>query len=90
MVTAECPDCAAAAIEPHWGFRASCRGCCARSIARSPQFFEARKVGGKAGLETRAYRALLAQVGALFDPPVSHEDVLNAAGADASTRRAVA
>lgn len=59
-----------------------CRGCCARSIARSPQAFEARK----AGVQTYAYRQIVAQIGALVVPPVTHEEVRQAAAADATLR----
>lgn len=85
-----CPDCTAAAQARHHGFRAGCRGCCARSISRSPQFFAARKVGGVAGNETRAYRLLLEQIGGLLTPAVTHEDVKAASAADAISREKVA
>lgn len=78
----ECVDCQAAAREVHHGFRAGCRGCCARSIARSQQAFEARKTGA----QTRGYRGLLAQVGGLVDPKLTHDDVKAAAAADAALR----
>lgn len=33
-----CPDCKAAATNPHWGgLRADCRGCQVRDIARAPK-----------------------------------------------------
>ena len=80
---ADCPACAAAAAGPHYEFHASCRGCCARTIARSPAFFEARS----AGRQTPAYRELLRSVGGLHKPPVEHAEVRAAAEIDA---RAVA
>jgi hypothetical protein len=80
-----CPACTTAATDPSWGeFIADCRGCCARSIARSPEFFEARK----AGTQTRKYRALLEQVGALVQPPVTHDEVRAAHAADAHAKEA--
>lgn len=82
-MTDTCPACAAAAAAPAYEFRAGCRGCCARSIARSPQAFEARR-GGR---QTRAYRALLEQVGGLCDPPVTHAEVVAAHAADAANRQ---
>jgi hypothetical protein len=82
-----CPACTAAATTPHWGvFHAECRGCCARSIARSPQFFEARTTG----TQTRKYRALLEQIGGLVSPPVTHNEVRAAFEADAMNRPAAA
>jgi hypothetical protein len=86
MSSDACPACATATERPHWEFRADCRGCCARSIARSPQFFAARKVGGAAGPEVRAYRALLEQVGGLVKPALTHDDVRAAYAADALNR----
>jgi hypothetical protein len=69
-----CPACTSAAQQLHHTFTASCRGCCARSIARSPQAAEARKLGQ----QTRAYRALLEQVGGTVKPPLVHADVTRA------------
>jgi hypothetical protein len=83
----DCPDCTAAAAGTHWEFSADCRGCCARSIARSPQFFEARKAGDK---HDRKYRALLEQIGGLCKPPVTHNEVSQAAASDAALRQKVA
>lgn len=74
-----CQACADAATAPAYVFHANCRGCCARSIARSPQFFEARK----AGIQTRAYRAILEQIGAQVQPPLTHAEVVAAHAADA-------
>jgi hypothetical protein len=74
-----CQSCAVAAVEPCWSFAMGCRGCCARSIARSPQAFEARKLGQ----QTRGYRELLRQVGGLHVPPIEHSEVVAAYQADA-------
>jgi hypothetical protein len=83
-----CPDCTAASqAGAAWGgFTANCRGCCARSIARSPQFHAARKVGGTAGPEVRAYRELLRQIGGLVKPPVEHSEVRDASAIDERAR----
>jgi hypothetical protein len=79
-----CLACAEARVTPHWGaFYANCRGCCARSIARSPQFFEARSTGS----QSRKYRALLEQVGGLVKPPVTHDEVRAAFELDAAHRK---
>jgi hypothetical protein len=74
-----CQSCEVAAVERCWSFAMGCRGCCARSIARSPQAFEARK----AGQQTRAYRELLRQVGGLHKPEITHSEVVAAFRADA-------
>ena len=70
---ADCLNCAEAACGDHWGFTQGCVMCLGRSIARSPQFFEARTTGQ----QSRRYRALLEQFG------VTHQQVLDAAAADA-------
>jgi hypothetical protein len=75
-----CQSCEVAAVEPCWSFAMGCRTCCARSIARSPQFFEARKAGDKLD---RKYRALLEQIGGLHKPAISHAEVVAAFKADA-------
>lgn len=72
-----CPACATAQLEPHYEFRAGCRGCCARAAARSPQHFQARKEGR----QTREYRALLEHFG------LTHQEVKDAYLADALHRR---
>jgi hypothetical protein len=72
----ECPDCAAAAKVLHHGFRANCRGCCARAAARSPQFFKVRQ----AGMQDRGYRALLDRFG------LTHAEVKAAHAADVAGR----
>jgi hypothetical protein len=68
-----CSDCQAAAGQPHHGFTASCRGCQARALARSPAFAEARR----AQRLTPDYRNALERLG------LSHEEVKDAARADA-------
>jgi hypothetical protein len=78
-----CPDCAKAALAPHWVFTAGCRGCCARSIARLPGFAESRK----AGVHSKRYQRELAEVGANVKPPVTHEEVKAAFAADAATHQ---
>lgn len=67
-----CPDCATAAKQLHHGFRANCRGCCARAAARSPHFHRVKT----SGMQDRQYRALLAQFG------LEHSEVRAAAEAD--------
>jgi predicted nucleic acid-binding Zn-ribbon protein len=77
-----CNACTTAAERQHYEFFAGCRGCCARSIARSPQYFEARK----AGIQTHAYRRILEQIGAQVTPALEHAEVIAAAAADATLR----
>lgn len=79
-----CPACTEASRSPNWGiFIAGCRGCCARSIARSKPFFDSRTTG----VQTREYRALLDQVGTKVDGAhVTHADVIAAFNIDASVR----
>lgn len=67
-----CEDCAAAAREPWRGFMASCRGCCARALARSPHFRRVRD----SGMQDRAYRSALQQFG------LTHEEVREAVRKD--------
>jgi hypothetical protein len=71
-----CQDCTRAAAEPWHGFKAQCQGCCARAAARSPHFRRVRD----AGMQDRAYRALLEKFG------LSHDEVKAAAAADAEGR----
>lgn len=59
MTTDDCPDCQAASQRITHTFRASCEGCCARMVARMPQYREAEE----AGVLTRRYRRLLEQFG---------------------------
>lgn len=69
----DCQDCTASARQMHCGFRSDCVGCCARVVARSPQFFNSRK----AGRQSRDYLALLETF------RLSHQQVLDAHKADA-------
>jgi hypothetical protein len=75
-VRTDCKACAEAAGRISGYFIAGCTGCCARGVARSPQFREALKLG----TQTRAYRALLAE----FE--LTHEQVKAAHAADAESR----
>ena len=68
-----CPDCAAAATEPHHGFRSGCKGCQARSFARSMLYWQA----SMSGKQFAAYREQLGRLG------LTHADVKAAAAADA-------
>lgn len=58
-----CPECVTATERPYHGFAQGCIGCCARAVARSPQFAKARREGR----QDRAYRALLAQFNLTHD-----------------------
>ena len=71
-MSSDCPACAEAARQESHLFHDGCRGCCARSAARSPQFSAARKTGRL----DRPYRALLEQ----FD--LTHDEVRAAHQAD--------
>jgi hypothetical protein len=71
-----CPDCQAATQRSHWEFRADCKGCIARGVARAPHF---RRCRDQQALD-RAYRQHLEQAG------VTHEQVKAAALADFETR----
>ena len=71
-----CTECLSAAARPHHGFRANCRGCCARSLSRSPHFARVKA----AGTLDRAYRGMLAQFG------LEHASVKAAYEADALNR----
>lgn len=62
----------------HWYFTAHCRGCCARSAARSPHFFDSRKTER----QTTGYRMLLQQFG------LTHDEVKAAYAADCANHRA--
>lgn len=70
---ATCTECAAARLYVHHGFRADCRGCTARTAARSTEHDAVRRAGR---LDTR-YLAMLARVG------VTHEEAKAARQADA-------
>ena len=78
-MTSTCDACTAASIAPAYVFRFNCRGCCARSIARSPQFHAAHK----AGIQTHDYRRILEQIGAQVSPALTHAEVLQAYSGDA-------
>jgi hypothetical protein len=79
--TTTCPECATSAREPWHHFTGGCKGCAARSIARSPHFHRV----SQAGMQDRAYRMALQQFA------VSHEEVKAAAASDAlKTERAAA
>lgn len=67
-----CSACERAATRVSHEFQAGCRGCCARSIGRSPQFAAARK----AGIVDHQYRRLLDQFG------LTHDQVKAAVAAD--------
>ena len=67
-----CEDCTKAAAGVWHGFRASCHGCTARAVARTPQHAEARS----ARVLTQAYRAALLKAG------VTHQQVKDAAALD--------
>lgn len=58
-----CTDCTTARSIQWHGFTADCKGCIARSVARSPIAFEAKKEGR----QTPAYRELLAKLGVTHD-----------------------
>lgn len=68
-----CLDCATAAKQPHHGFTADCRSCCARAAARSPHYARVRD----AGKLDRDYRAMLEQF------KLSHDQLKAAAAIDA-------
>jgi len=67
-----CPDCAAASSTLWHGFHASCQGCTARAVSRTPQHAEARR----SRVLTAGYRAVLAKTG------VTHQQVKDAAALD--------
>ncbi len=68
-----CIDCVQSSERLWHGFKASCKGCQARAIARGPQFFEARRTGR----QTASYQALLGQFA------LTHAEVKAAHAADA-------
>lgn len=67
-----CEDCTKAAAGMWHGFRASCQGCTARAVSRTPQHAEARR----SRVLTAGYRAVLAKTG------VTHQQVKDAAALD--------
>jgi hypothetical protein len=75
-VVSDCPACTKAAQRVSHEFRASCRGCCARALARSPHFRRVRD----AGVQDQPYRLALQQFG------LEHADVRAAAAADKASQ----
>jgi hypothetical protein len=71
-----CPDCTRSAAELWHGFTHGCPGCAARAVSRGPNYRESHA----AGKQTRKYRDELQQFG------VSHQQVIDAAAADALTK----
>jgi hypothetical protein len=67
-----CEDCTKAAEGLHHGFTSTCRGCWARTVARSPDFARVRA----AQWVDREYLALLARFG------LTHNEVKAAAETD--------
>jgi hypothetical protein len=67
-----CPDCEASSQWLHHGFSASCAGCQARMLSRSPDFSQSRRNGS----QTSRYVAALAAAG------LTHDQVKAAAAAD--------
>jgi 3-methyladenine DNA glycosylase Mpg len=72
-----CTDCTAAAEKMWHGFQASCRGCAARAVARSPEFALCRKHG----VLTKGYGSLCEALG------ITHEAVKAAAAVDKINNR---
>ena len=73
-----CDNCEVAAQRLWHGFTGGCKGCCARAVARSPQYFAAQQ----AGKITPDYRRLLQQ----FE--LQHEEAKAARAADFEARAA--
>lgn len=71
-----CEDCWEATQKPHHGFKAGCKGCCARAASRSPHYRRCRD----SGAQDREYRGLLTQFG------LTHDAVRDAAQSDAMAR----
>lgn len=67
-----CEACIAASTWPSYLFKADCKGCQARMVARGPDFHRCRASGKQDG----PYRNLLARAG------VTHAEVVAAAAAD--------
>lgn len=78
FTTDSCRHCDEAKEGPCWYFTAGCRGCCARSAARSPHFHESRRRGS----QTSGYRMLLEQFG------LTHAEVRAAHEVDHETKAA--
>ena len=75
-----CKDCTDAAMGPHHGFTAACRGCCARAAARSPHFARVLKLGRL----DRQYQTLL------YTFALTHDEVKAAAQVDVLGRASIA
>jgi hypothetical protein len=75
-----CADCVASIERAHWGFRAECTGCAARSVSRGQNFFDS----DRRGVQTRRYRDELALLG------VTHEQVKAARAADFAAKERAA
>jgi hypothetical protein len=75
-----CEDCRIATERVWHTFRANCPGCAARAVSRGPNYRESHA----AGKQTRKYRDELEMLG------VSHQQVLEAAKADALTKEPAA
>jgi hypothetical protein len=82
-----CPACTAATEAPAFVFYAQCRGCTARTIARSQTFWQARQANDSNALETLRYREMLAQVGGGHIPPLAHSEVMAAFKSDAAIQK---
>lgn len=72
-MTEPCADCTQAALGPWHGFRAGCKGCAARAVARGPNFYRCKAQGQ----QDRRYRDELELM------KVTHDQVREAAKADA-------
>jgi hypothetical protein len=83
----DCPACHEANERPAFVFYAGCRGCPARTIARSQTFCPARQANDSNAPETLRYREMLAQVGGGFVPPVAHSEVMAALKSDAAQQQ---
>jgi hypothetical protein len=83
----DCPACQEANERPAFVFYAQCRGCCARTIARSQTFWQARQANDSNSPETLRYREMLAQVGGGFVPAVAHSEVMAAFKSDAAQKQ---
>lgn len=73
----DCPECAKAAVELWAIFRAGCKGCQARAVARGPNCWASLK----AGKQLPAYREELRRM------ELTHEQVKAAALADFQSRQ---
>jgi hypothetical protein len=82
-----CPACTAATESASYLFYAGCRGCTARTIARSQTFWQARQANDSNAPETLRYREMLAQVGGGFVPAVAHSEVMAAFKSDAAQKQ---